>query len=272
MTQTMASDRPVARLLAAAICILYGFAKLNGSQFTVLDSELTRPLGEVSGFWLTWHYFGYSPIYGTLIALIQVAGGLLLIWPRTALLAALMLVPVAANILLIDLFYGVDPGGTLMAAVLVGCLARVIAPHVPRLRDAVITRGDRPSAIQLATAAALLAGAFALTFWAAHYNNRVPTAIDGVWTVVSDTQEPARWRIVFFERNHAHKAVFRAPGQRDTVRHFRVAGDAVHVRERWLDERSAMLMTGTFDGDSTIRLELSDEAGGGAIELERVER
>ena len=49
---------PVARWVAATICILYGFAKINGSQFTVLDSELTKPLGDVSGFWLTW-YFGY---------------------------------------------------------------------------------------------------------------------------------------------------------------------------------------------------------------------
>jgi len=31
------------------MCILYGFAKLNGSQFTVLDSELAKPMGEVSG-------------------------------------------------------------------------------------------------------------------------------------------------------------------------------------------------------------------------------
>ena len=112
----------VARWLAAVICILYGFAKLNGSQFTVLDSELTKPLGEVSGFWLTWHYFGYSPVYGNLLALIQIAGGILLVVPRTSLAAALLLLPVAANILLIDLFYGVDLGGIMAAAVLLLCL------------------------------------------------------------------------------------------------------------------------------------------------------
>jgi hypothetical protein len=34
----------LARWIAATLCILYGFAKINGSQFTVLDSELTKPL------------------------------------------------------------------------------------------------------------------------------------------------------------------------------------------------------------------------------------
>ena len=43
----------VARWLAAVVMIAYGFAKLNGSQFTVLDSELSKPMNEVSGFWLT---------------------------------------------------------------------------------------------------------------------------------------------------------------------------------------------------------------------------
>lgn len=67
-----------ARWLAAVLMIAYGFAKLNGSQFTVLDSEVTKPMGEVSRFWLTWYYFGVSTVYGTVIALVEIGGGLLL--------------------------------------------------------------------------------------------------------------------------------------------------------------------------------------------------
>jgi hypothetical protein len=58
----------------AAILLVYGFAKLNGSQFTILDSELDKPMGEVSGFWLTWYYFGYSKLYGSFIAFGQIGG------------------------------------------------------------------------------------------------------------------------------------------------------------------------------------------------------
>src|SRR5204862_839818 len=101
MTDPLAGTDPApppVRWGAAVLCIVYGFAKLNGAQFTILDSELARPMGEVSGFWLTWHYFGYSEIYGTLLALIQIGAAILLVVPRTTLAGALLLLPVAANI------------------------------------------------------------------------------------------------------------------------------------------------------------------------------
>jgi hypothetical protein len=43
------------RCFAAFVVLVYAFAKINGSQFTILDSELDKPMGEVSGFWLTWY-------------------------------------------------------------------------------------------------------------------------------------------------------------------------------------------------------------------------
>ena len=38
-----------------------------GSDFrnggvSVLDSEVTKPMGDVSGFWLTWYYFGSTRV------------------------------------------------------------------------------------------------------------------------------------------------------------------------------------------------------------------
>lgn len=124
----------VARWLAAVIMIAYGFAKLTGSQFTVLDSELTRPMGEVSGFWLTWYYFGFSSIYGTIIALVEIGGGLLLIWPRTSLLGALVLLPVVGNIILTDIFFLV---GALPASITVLiCLLMILRPAWFRGDDA----------------------------------------------------------------------------------------------------------------------------------------
>lgn len=60
----MKLTRTILRYVVAFLVITYGFAKLNGSQFTILDSELDKPMGQVSGFWLTWYYFGYSKFYG----------------------------------------------------------------------------------------------------------------------------------------------------------------------------------------------------------------
>lgn len=103
-----------ARYLAAVLIIFYAFAKLNGAQFTVIDSQLDTPMGLVAPFWLAWYFFGYSPLYGTFIALAQLLAGVLLFFPRTTLLGACILAPVMANIVLIDLSY--DVGGGLPTA------------------------------------------------------------------------------------------------------------------------------------------------------------
>jgi hypothetical protein len=154
------------------LCFLYGFAKINGSQFTVLDSELARPMGEVTGFWLTWHYFGFSPVYGTFLALVQIVCGVLLLAPRTALLGAVVLLPFAVNILLVDIFYGVDIGGTLAALALLVCVSSIAAPFASRLRSAVVldTLPRRPSRSSLVGLVLAVPAAFALTWWVANFN------------------------------------------------------------------------------------------------------
>ena len=54
----------VARYYAAFTLLLYGFAKVMGAQFTVLDSQLATPLGDVSGFWLTWYSCSPAEVKG----------------------------------------------------------------------------------------------------------------------------------------------------------------------------------------------------------------
>src|SRR5580658_7611928 len=119
--------RRIIRYAAALVLLIYAFAKINGSQFTILDSELDKPLGQVSGFWLTWYYFGFSPIYGTFIALAEIGGAVLLTFRRTTLLGACILAPMLANIILIDIFYGVDPGATVVAMLLLAAMIGLIA-------------------------------------------------------------------------------------------------------------------------------------------------
>ena len=196
----------VARWLAAVIMIAYGFAKLTGSQFTVLDSELTKPMGEVSGFWLTWHYFGYSSIYRTIIALVEIGGGLLLIWPRTSLLGALVLLPVVGNIILTDILFLV--GALPVSIAVLVCLLIILRPHARRLAEAVLLDfkpSRRAVTLRAAAVVAVLAGAWGFGYWAANHINREPTPIDGVWTVEDD----GPLEQVFFEYNRAYMAVFR---------------------------------------------------------------
>src|SRR5580693_5594118 len=74
------------RWTIALVLLFYGFGKLTHAQFTILDSELDKPMGHVNGFWLTWYYFGYSSVYGTTIALSQIGGAILLTFRKSALL------------------------------------------------------------------------------------------------------------------------------------------------------------------------------------------
>jgi hypothetical protein len=243
-----------ARWLAVVFCLLYGFAKLNGSQFTILDSELSKPMGQVSGFWLTWYYFGYSPVYGTLIALLQVGGGVLLAFRRTALAAALMLVPVFVNIILIDLCFAIDPSATIVATIILGCLIAVIAPHANALKGVMLPATVRVRPLpRVATLIVLLISTWAFTWWIANYNNRLPTKIDGTWTVAPDSAPRSPWRRVFFEYNRAYMVIFRGPAS-DEMHHFEIDKEGtVRVWQTWLS-KGDLIMQGHLRVDGKIEL------------------
>lgn len=175
--------RRVVRYLSALLLLMYGFAKINGSQFTTLDSDLDKPLGHVSGAALTWYYFGYSQVYKTFIALLEIGGALLLTFDRTTFLGACILAPVLGNIVLIDIVYGIHPSGTITAIVL---LIAMLFLLTPRRKDliAFFLPPSAPSqdstwlaAGKWAVRAAMIAMTFGSTYWIAHYNNRFPTPI-----------------------------------------------------------------------------------------------
>ena len=86
----------------------YASAKLLGTQFTVGPSTLDRPIGDLSGFELTWAYYGYSHTYGAFIAFAQIAAGVFLIFRPTVRLGLLLFLTVIGNIVMIDFFYNID--------------------------------------------------------------------------------------------------------------------------------------------------------------------
>lgn len=261
------------RWVAVVLCILYGFAKLNGSQFTVLDSELTRPLGQVNGFWLTWYYFGYSPIYGSFLALVQIGGAILLAWPRTALLGALLLMPVFANIILINVFFGIDVGATVVALLIFTLLIVVIAPHARRLMAVVLLDPVKElNWLRVIVLSLILAGAFGYTWWLANHNNRHPTPIDGIWSVMSGPDDGSgrpRWRQVFFERNRAFWVTFRADDGTEDRHHFEVDEQGtVRIWQTWLT-KGALIMQGSIDRNGRLQLESVNAEGDRPVVLER---
>ena len=101
-----------ARYLSAFLLLLYGSSKLLGRQFTVPAELALKPIGTLSGHELAWYYYGYSHVYATLLGLIQLAGAALLLFRKSAMLGAALLLPVITNILMINVFFFITWGAT----------------------------------------------------------------------------------------------------------------------------------------------------------------
>lgn len=259
-----------ARWVAAGLLILYGFSKVNGAQFRMLDSELSKPLGDVSGFWLTWYYFGYSPIYKVLLAGVEIIGGILLVIPQTSLLAALILLPVAANILVVDILFGVAALPT--ALIVLVCVLIVITGHARALWSVVwLAASEQPLRrhARHAIVGVMVVASFLFNRYLGTAGIQVPTAIDGTWSVAEDTrpvQSDARFSRVFFELNRAWMVVFRDEAGTDRQHHFEVADGGVKVWEHWRS-KGRLIMEGVSARPDRIELNV---IGGGHIRLERV--
>lgn len=98
---------------------MYGFSKLLHLQFNMQSELAQQPIGSLTGYQLTWYYYGYSRIYACLLGLTQVAGASLLLFRKTALLAALLMTPVMANILCINIFILVNDYGPYVISALI---------------------------------------------------------------------------------------------------------------------------------------------------------
>lgn len=119
------STRPYPRLfdwlryLCAFLLYMYGSSKLAHLQFNLAAQLAPRPVGSLNGYELTWFYYGYSRIYACILGLMQVAGATLLLFRKTTLLGALLMLPVMANIVLINVFILRDDYGPYFTSTLI---------------------------------------------------------------------------------------------------------------------------------------------------------
>lgn len=250
------------RYYAAFTLFTYGFAKLMGAQFTVLDSQLMRPMGEVSGFWLTWYYFGYSPVYSAIIAFTQIGGAVLLCFRRTALLGAFVLLPVMVNIVCVDVWvirFGASSGALHNAIYVLAALVAICAFHVGDMYRFFLCRREGfalfvkgrwwIAAIQIVIMAGMLAYTAHNGYWEANVNNRRPTPIDGAWHVTNvGPAMPGVPDWIYFEYNRAHKTVFQYPDGKQEPHDFRVDPQthSLMISQQWFYPGTDVVFDGTW--------------------------
>ncbi|MEM1214470.1 MAG: hypothetical protein AAGJ82_02205 [Bacteroidota bacterium] len=98
---------------------IYGLGKIAGGQFwrrgQLPEALAQTPLVDVSAFDLCWTFMGYSYVYIFFIGASQLLGAWMLLWNQTKLLGVAVLVPIMANIIVIDWVY-LDAKGPIVNA------------------------------------------------------------------------------------------------------------------------------------------------------------
>jgi len=122
----------IVRYVVAWMIAQYGFIKVVGIQFYLGLNWQDRPLDQLNGFMLAWYYFYRSRALVLTIAAVEISGSALLLFPRTTLLGAALLLPLMVNVTLTDYLYGIlGPAPT--ALFLTAGLVYLVAPHRKRI-------------------------------------------------------------------------------------------------------------------------------------------
>jgi len=113
----------------------FGWAKIFHLQLVMPMSKLDLPYNSFSPSDLFWNFFSYSYPLGCIIASMQIAGSMLLLFHRTRLLGVFILLPVLANILLIDVFYEIGFSVVVEASILMAGLLYFLIIEFNRVKE-----------------------------------------------------------------------------------------------------------------------------------------
>ncbi len=120
------------RFALAGQMIIYGVVKIIPVQMMYPSlTRLLQPLGTLSPMGLLWVDMGLSPAYQIFAGCTELAGGLLLIVPRTATLGALVSLAAMIQVFMLNMTHDVPVKLLVFHLILLCCF--LLAPDVPRL-------------------------------------------------------------------------------------------------------------------------------------------
>lgn len=195
----------IARYFLATVLLMYAMAKIMGTQFSSAPSIWDKSVGKLSGFELTWFFYGYSYWYGVFIASAQIIASFLLFFKRTTRLGIVLYLSIIINILVLDLAYSID-AAIGMAVVLTLVASYVFLSEFKVFYDFFITKpplfenADRPSWINKLSKfkyfyiAISIIGLFAMTYI---LKNKILTQNEfyGSWK----PKNYEKWNRIYFE-------------------------------------------------------------------------
>ncbi len=202
-------SRVLLRYYLAATMLSYGFAKVFPGQFgTADDTNLYAQIGHKSPMGMLWTFMAVSRPYQIFGGLCECVGAALLLWRRTTLLGALLLLPTMTMVVVLNFCYDV-PVKLFSSLLLVGVIV-LLLPDARRLLAAVFARTDPPSSsrwpwAQRAGKALAIACFFGLTIYeqVTAGNGAALDTCFGVWDIdrvtrdgAEDTAPATRWKLI----------------------------------------------------------------------------
>jgi len=141
--RTLAFWQALIRFGVAYDLASFGWEKICHLQLVVPGSWLDRPYSDFSPSELFWAFFSHSYLLGCIIAGVQILGAMLLLFGRTRLAGVFILLPVLANILLMDIFYQIGDSVVVHASIMMLGTLYFLFIEFDRLKDFFFTVKDR---------------------------------------------------------------------------------------------------------------------------------
>lgn len=113
----------------------FGWEKLFHLQLVMPQSKLDMPLSSLSSRDLFWVFFSHSYPFACIIAALQILGAMLLLFRRTRMVGAFVLLPVLANIILMDIFYDIGTSVVIHASIMLAGVLYFLFIEFNRLKE-----------------------------------------------------------------------------------------------------------------------------------------
>ena len=127
----------------------FGWEKICHLQLVMPQSKLDLPYSSFSPSDLFWYFFSHSYLFGCIIAGFQITGAMLLLFRRTRLLGVFVLLPVLANILLMDIFYQIGDSVVVHASIMMLGVLYFLFIEFNRLKEFFFAAKDQLPALNL---------------------------------------------------------------------------------------------------------------------------
>ncbi|MFI5187938.1 MAG: hypothetical protein ACHQF0_14505, partial [Chitinophagales bacterium] len=129
----------------------YGFGKIYNLQFGWARFpklvDLLSPYGDQSPMVLLWRFMAYSNSYQIFTGAVEVLGGILMLFKRTAILGILITIAAICNVVMLNWSYNVDVKYYSMHLLLVAIF--LLVPHIRRIADFfILNKATSPSEIR----------------------------------------------------------------------------------------------------------------------------